>query len=193
MEPAALMPMVNKSMAHARMGDTQNAHETLKKALKTAPESAVVNFNLALVEAQEKDLQAAENHLRTAFDTDPQMAEAAYNLCVLLSRDRIEEALGYCRKAVEIRPDQPRYAYTLAYYQQQKGDLSGATEVLERLIAAYPSYGDAYLLLGKIYEKGGKRAEAKRTYERGIGVQEIPERCRFQMKFRLESLKQELK
>ena len=191
MEPGALMPMVNKSMAYARMGDTQNARETLKAALETAPESAVVNFNLALVEAQENDFQAAEKHLRTAIDADPQMAEAAYNLCVLLSRDRLDEAVDYCRMAAEIRPHQPRYAYTLAYYRQQKGDLSGASEVLERLLAAYPSYADAYVLLGEIYEKGGKRVEAERTYDRGINVQGIPDRHRLQMKFRLETLKSE--
>jgi len=189
MEPRAELAMVNKAMAHARMGDTENAHEALKKALQTAPESAVVNFNLALVEAQGNDLQGAEKHLRTAFNADPQMAEAAYNLCVILSKDRLDEAVNYCKKAVEIRPHQPRYTYILAYYQQQNGDLSGASTVLERLLAAYPFYADGYLLLGSIYEKQGKRTEAAKTYDRGLAPNGMPERYRIQMKLRLKALK----
>jgi len=189
MEPKAVMAMVNKSMAYARMGDTQNAHETLKKALKAVPDSAVVNFNLALVEAQENDLQAAEKHLRAALKADLQMGEAAYNLCVILSRDRLDEAIDYCRKAVEIRPDQPRYAYTLGFYQQQNGDMKGASEVLERLLSTYPIYADGYLLLGAIYEKQGKRAQAVKTYNRGLTPKNVPERYRILLKLRLENLK----
>ncbi len=191
MEPRAVLAMVNQAMAYARMGDTQNAHEKLKKAIKTAPDSAVVNFNLALVEAQENDLEGAEKHLRRALEADPKMAEAAYNLCVILSKDHMDEAVDYCRKAVEIRPDQPRYAYTLAYYQQQKGDFVGATKVLERLLAAYPSYANGYLLMGGIHEKQGKPEEAIKTYSRGLIAEGIPERYRIQMKLRMEALKQE--
>ncbi len=189
MEPHAVLAMVNQAMAYARMGDTQNAHEALRTALETAPDSAVVNFNLALVEAQENDLQEAEKHLRKALNEDPQMAEAAYNLCILLSKNHLDEGIGYCQKAAEIRPDQPRYAYTLAFYQQQKGDVAGAAEVLERLLGNYPLYGDAYLLLGGIYEKQGKRAEAVKTYNRGISAKDMPERYRIQMKIREEALK----
>jgi len=189
MEPHAVLAMVNQSMAYARAGETQNAHEVLKKAFKTAPESAVVNFNLALAEAQTNDLEGAEKHLRRALKADPQMAEAAYNLCILLSKENLDEAVQYCQNAADTRQDQPRYAYTLAFYQQQKGDFSAATEVLERLLGAYPGYGDAYLLLGGIYEKQGKGAEAVKTYNRGLSAKEIPERYRIQLKIREEALK----
>ena len=103
------------------------------------------------------------------------MAQAAYNLCVILSKDRPDEAVDFCRKAAEIRPDQPRYAYTLAFYQQQKGDLAGAANVLDGLITKYPAYADAYVLLGGIYEKQGKKAEAEGVYNRGLAVEGMPD------------------
>ena len=188
MEPRAVLAMVNEAIAYGRMGDTENAHEALKRALKTDPGSAVVNFNLALVEAQENDLQTAEKHLRKALEVNPQMAEAAYNLCVILSKDRIEEAVDFCQKAVEIRPDVPKYAYTLAFYLRQKGDLSGASEVLERLLAKYPFYGDGYLLLGEMYEKQGKKVEAVRVYNRGLAAGDMPAQYLIQMRSRIKAL-----
>ena len=59
-EPGAVLAMVNKSIALARMGNAENAHEVLKAALERDPQNAVVNFNLALSEAQAGYLGTAE-------------------------------------------------------------------------------------------------------------------------------------
>ncbi len=50
------------------------------------------------------------------------MAQAAYNLCIITAKDRIGEAVTWCRKASDLRPQEPKYAYTLAFYLNQKGD-----------------------------------------------------------------------
>ena len=189
MEPRGVLAMVNEAMAYARMGENQKANDALQKALKVAPDNAAANFNMGLLKAEENDLKAAEKHLKAALKADPQMAQAAYNLCVILSKDRPDEAVDFCRKAAEIRPDQPRYAYTLAFYQQQKGDLAGAADVLDGLITRYPAYADAYVLLGGIYEKQGKKAEAEEVYNKGLAVEGIPDQYKVAMKARLEALK----
>ena len=132
---------------------------------------------------------AAEKHLRAALKADPQMAQAAYNLCVILSKDRIDEAMDFCRKAAELRPDVPRYAFTLAFYQQQKGDLADAARVLDGIITRHPAYADAYVLLGGIYEKQGKRAEAEKVYNKGLAAEGIPDQYKLRMKVRLDALK----
>jgi tetratricopeptide (TPR) repeat protein len=189
MEPHGVLAMVNQAMAYARMGENQKANEALQKALKVAPDNAAANFNLGLLKAEESDLTAAEKHLKAALKADPQMAQAAYNLCVILSKDRPDEAVAFCRKAAEIRPDQPRYAYTLAFFHQQKGDLAGAADVLDGLITRYPAYADAYVLLGGIYEKQGKKAAAEAVYNRGLVVEGMPDQYKVLMKVRLEALK----
>ncbi len=189
MEPRGVLAMVNEAMAYARMGENKKAEEALGKALTVAPDNAAANFNMGLIKAEENDLVTAEKHLRAAFKTDPQMAQAAYNLCVILSKDRLNEAVDFCRKAVEIRPDVPRYAFTLAFYQQQKGDLTGAATVLDDLITKYPTYADAYILLGGIYEKQGKGAEAERVYIKGIATEGIPNQYKVRMKFRLDTFR----
>lgn len=188
MEPHGVLAMVNQAMAYARMGEIQKAGDALQKALKVAPDNAAANFNLGLLKAEESDLAAAEQHLKAALKADPQMAQAAYNLCVILSKERPDEAVDFCRKAAEIRPDQPRYAYTLAFFHQQKGDLDAAAGVLDGLITRYPAYADAYVLLGGIYEKQGKKAEAEQVYNRGLSAEGIPNQYKIAMKARLDAL-----
>lgn len=189
MEPRGVLAMVNEAMAYARMGENQKANDALQRALKIAPDNAAANFNMGLLKAEANDLVAAEKHLRAALKTDPQMAQAAYNLCVILSKDRLAEAVDFCGRAAELRPDQPRYAYTLAFYQQQKGDLHKASGVLDGLITKYPAYTDAYMLLGGIYEKQGKKAEAMSVYAKGLAVEGIPDQYKLRMKLRLDALK----
>jgi len=189
MEPRAVLAMVNKSIAHARMGESQQGFEALKQALQVAPDSAAAHFNMGLLKAEENDLVAAEKHLRAALKADPQMSQAAYNLCVILSKDRMNEAMNYCRRAAEIHPEVPKYAFTLAFYQQQQGDLSEAASVLDGLITKYPAYADAYMLLGQIYEQQGKRSDAERVYEKGLASEEIPHQQKGVMRTRMEFLK----
>jgi len=189
MEPRGVLALVNKAMAYARMRDSPKASEALRKALTIAPDNAAANFNMGLLKAEERDPIAAEKHLRAALKVDPQMAQAAYNLCVILAKDRMDEAVDFCRNAAELRPDQPRYAYTLAFYLQQKGDLTAAAGVLDGLMTTFPAYADAYVLLGGIYEKQGKKTEAEKIYKKGLTAEGMSDRFKVPIKARLDSLK----
>lgn len=191
MEPRGVLAMVNEAMAYARMGDTRKADDALQRALKVAPDNPAANFNMGLLKAEENDLGAAERHLRAAFKADPQMAQAAYNLSLILSKDRLDEAMDFCGKAVELRPDQPRYAFTLAFFKQRKGDPVGASQLLEDVIAKYPAYADPYLLLGGIYEKQGKKGDAAAVYSKGLAEKDVPIQYKGLMKNRLEVLQSE--
>src|SRR5208337_2205482 len=185
----AVLAMVNESMAYVHMGENEKADESLKKALKVAPDNAVANFNLGLLKAEENDPGGAEMHLKAALKADPQMAQAAYNLCVVLSRDRPDEAVSFCRQAAELRRDVPKYAYTLAFFQQQMGDSPGAAKVLDDLIGRSPAYADAYLLLGGIYEQQGNKSKAEEVYNQGLAAEGIPDSQKSLMKVRLDALK----
>jgi len=150
LEPRAVLAMVNQSMAHARLGDNKKADESLRKALKTNPDNAAANFNMGLLKAGQNDLKGAEQYLKKALKADPQMAQAAYNLCVITSKDRINEAVTWCRRAAELRPQDPKYAYTLAFYLNQKGERDEAVRTLKAITEKYPGYKDAEMLLKEI-------------------------------------------
>jgi tetratricopeptide (TPR) repeat protein len=147
LDPRAVPAMVNQAMAHARLGETKKADESLQKALKVAPANAAANFNMGLSKAEQKDLKGAEKHLKAALKADPQMAQAAYNLCVITAKDRLDEAVAWCRKAAELRPQEPRYAYTLAFYLNQTENRDEAIGTLKAILEKYPGYTDAERLL----------------------------------------------
>ncbi|MGO9614505.1 MAG: tetratricopeptide repeat protein [Dissulfurispiraceae bacterium] len=155
LEPQAVMAMVNSSIAFAQMGDSGKAEKSLQEALKIAPDNAAANFNMGLVKAEKNEPKPAETYLKKALKADPQMAQAAYNLCVITSKDRISEAVRWCRKAAELRPQEPRYAFTLAFYLNQKGDRDEAVRTLQKIVTKYPGYKDAEMLLEEIL--GGKQ------------------------------------
>ncbi len=155
LEPQAVLAMVNSSIAYAQMGENDKAEKSLQAALKIAPDSAAANFNMGLVKAETNEPKQAEKYLRKAMKADPQMAQAAYNLCIITSKDRINEAVTWCRKAADLRPQDPRYAFTLAFYLNQKGDRDEAVRMLKTIIEKYPGYKDAEKLLQKI--RSGKQ------------------------------------
>lgn len=188
MEPRALPALVNKAIAHARLGNNQKTGEALRKALEIAPENAAVNFNLGLLKAEENDPKGAETHLRAALQADSRMAQAAYNLSLLIAKENLDEAVDFCRQAAEQRPDLPSYAYTLAFFQQQRGDNVEAEAVLHALIAKHPGYADAYLLLGGVIEKQGAKDRAREVYRAGLAVEGMPANAKLAMQSRLAAL-----
>jgi tetratricopeptide (TPR) repeat protein len=187
-EPRAVLVLVNAAIADARLGETAKAEERLNEALKIAPDSAVARYNLGLLKAEQGDLPAAEKNLKRAFKTDPQLAAAAYNLCVITAKDRRAEALEWCATAVSLRPQDPKYAWTLAYYQRQGGDTASAVATLNRLIKQRPDYPDAWLLLADIHEKQGRKDEAATVYQRALNEKGIPLEARAHIQSRLDAL-----
>jgi predicted Zn-dependent protease len=145
-----------------------------------------VNYNLALLVAEEGNLPEAEKLLRTALKADPEMAEAAYNLGILLSSEQPGEAIRYCRRAAKIRPQEPKYAYTLAFFLNREGQVEEAARILEELILAHPSETDGYALLGSIYERQNRVEDARRVYSQALagGRLNPAERRHFEAKVR---------
>jgi tetratricopeptide (TPR) repeat protein len=151
--PDSILSLVNVSLAYAKLGDPIKAEAQLKRALAIDPGSPEANFNMGLLKAEQNDYAEAERHLRTALKTDPSFPEAAYNLGILLSAKKPDEAVRFCRKAHELRPRDAKYAYTLAFYLQQKGELDEAIEILLKLVKQQPEFKDAAMLLRALYEQ----------------------------------------
>jgi Tfp pilus assembly protein PilF len=188
-EPRAVLALVNAAMAHAALGETGKTEERLNGALRIAPDSAAALFNLGLLKAEQGELAAAEKNLKEALQADPQLAGAAYNLCVITANDRPAEAQEWCRKAAALQPREPKYAWTLAFYQRQGGDTAAAVATLTALIERMPAYPDAYLLLAEIYVQQGREEEAGRVYRQALATQGMPVRAREYLKFRLDAIK----
>ncbi|MGA9754736.1 MAG: tetratricopeptide repeat protein [Desulfobaccales bacterium] len=187
-EPRAAMVMVNASMAYAKMGAPDQAEKSLVMAIKIAPNNAAAYFNLGLLKAEQNRVKDAERELREAFRLDPKMAPAAYNLCILTAKDRPAEAVSWCKKAVELNPQEPKYAYTLAFYQKEQGDFQNAAMTLQDFLTRRPGFTDGYLLLAEIYVQQGDRPQAEAVLRQAQQVESLSPRDRVRVAAALQKL-----
>ena len=139
-----------------------------------------MNLNLGMLLAELGRLPEAEKAFRTAARSDPQSAPAAYNLGVLLARDRPGEAVEWCRRAATLRPQDPRYGYTLGYFLHQQGRAAEAVAALNAVVQQNPPSSEAYVLLGSIHERAGRWAEARAVYQRAMANPQLHEQERGQ-------------
>ena len=188
LEPRSIGPMVNAAIAYSNMNRNEDAERCLRRALAAEPANAAANFNLGLLLGEQGRMEEAERALRLALKGDPGMAAAAYNLGVIVAKKNLDEALLWCRKAHELRPDDPKYAHTLAFYQREKGDTQGAIQLLREVIRRQPAYLDAYLLLADVYEGQGDSKTAAQVYREALARPEVPPEVKRQLEAKLLSL-----
>jgi tetratricopeptide (TPR) repeat protein len=91
-------------------------------------------------------MSEAEQSFRAALKANPQSAQAAYNLGVLLSKDRPEESLDWCRRAAELGRDKPQYGYTYAFYLHRAGRLDQALQAIRSVRERYPAHESSAML-----------------------------------------------
>jgi len=186
--PNVVAPLINASIVYNLAGRNDRAEDCLRRALKVEPANAAANLNLGLLLAELGRPAEAVASLRAAFKGDPRSATAAYNLGILLAAERPNEALDWCRKAHALEPQEPKYTYTLAFYLHARGARDEAVTLLRTVTDRRTAYLDAYGLLGRIYEEGGRREDAMQLYRRAATVESFPTEVRQQFSARADLL-----
>ena len=174
LEPQAALVMVNAALAYAQAGEKKQAEKFLKKAIKIQPDNAPAHFNLGLLQAEQNRRKEAEQELKQAFRLDPKLAPAAYNLCILTIKDRPEEGLSWCHRAMALNTQEPKYAYTLAFYQREQGDLKAAAATLKSFLARQPEFTEGTLLLAEIFLQQGERHQATEMLRQALKKENLP-------------------
>ena len=171
--PESLMPLINSSVLYSYIGNTTKAEENLKLAIKHDPENEAANLNLGLLLAEQGKLVEAEKALKAALNANPAQAVAAYNLSVITASRNILEAVAYAKIAAEASPDDPKYAYTLAYYQVENGQQKEAIKTLQGILKSNPQYLSATSFLADIYMRDGKKQAAILLYQQALKTEGI--------------------
>jgi Tfp pilus assembly protein PilF len=146
LQPDALPPMVNVALAYNALGQNDKAEASLRHALSLDPTNSAANLNLGMLLAEMGKMSEAEKAFRAAFKADPKSGQAAYNLGVMLSKDHPKEALTWCSRAAELRPENPQYGYTYAFYLYQAGQLGEALKAIQSVRQRHPEHEDSLLL-----------------------------------------------
>ncbi len=189
LDPRRIEPLVNASMAYHLDGQNDKAEASLRQALRLDPASAAAHINLGLLLGDMGRTEEAEAAFRAARRADPQSADAAYNLAVIVARDRIEEAITWCREAAELRPGEPKFAYALAVYLRRSGRIEEAVQTLRRLLAEHPGSAEGHMLLGNILEQQGRLEEAIDVYREAAKSEQLPAPARETFAARMRALR----
>lgn len=193
LRPDYVPPYVNASLAYNAIGRNAEAEASLKAAIAIDPNSVAAHLNLGMLLAELGRMGDAEEAFRGALSSDPNSAVAAYNLGVILAKGRMPEALRWCGKAATLRPDNPRYVYTYAFYLRQSGSEEQAIAVLRRLTDRQVPYIEAYLLLGDIYEKQRQFSRARDLYSTALNLPGISEQQRYTFAARIRQIESTLR
>lgn len=173
--PESLMPLINSSVLYSYIGNTQKAEENLKLAVQLDPDNEAANLNLGLLLAEQGKSDEAEKALKIALKANPEQAVAAYNLSVISASKSIKEAVAYAKIAAGASPDDPKYAYTFAYYQSKNGQKKEAIKTLKGILKTHPQYLSATSFLADIYINDGKKQEAILLYQKALKTEGISE------------------
>ena len=190
--PEALMPLINSSVLYSYIGNTEKAEENLKKAVEVDPDNEAANLNLGLLLAEHGKMDEAEKALKIALLANPKQAVAAYNLSVIVASRNVEESVEYAKIAAEAMPDEPKYAYTLAYYQLENNQKAMASKTLKKLITDHPEFLNAVSLLADIYMQDGQKQNAIDLYQKTLKVEGISEQDKAGIQQAIESIQQSM-
>jgi len=189
LEGRATVSMVNAAVAYKLNGDPAKAVESLLRALAVDPANPEANLNLGLLLGEAGRDTQAEAAFRAVLAVDSSSHEAAYNLCVLVAADRLDEAIHWCRKAAELRPSEPEYSYTLAYYLRAAGDTAAAAARLRELIGDHPEFADAHILLADIHAERGESDAAESILAAALAGGALSDEDRVRVEEQLEAIR----
>jgi Flp pilus assembly protein TadD len=177
LEPNNMQAMINSSMAYYYLGKLPEAEKTLHKALKLDPKNAQAHLTLGMLLMELKRTVEAEAAFRNALKFDPANAAAYYNLGVMFAAEKPNNSLEWCRKAHIIEPDDPKYAYTYAYYLNRSGKPDLAVAILKKMIAKQVAHPETYALLADIFIKQNKATEARNVYRKALENKNLSEQA----------------
>ncbi|MGQ8336133.1 ammonia-forming cytochrome c nitrite reductase subunit c552 [Sunxiuqinia sp. A32] len=188
--PQSLMPLINSSILYSYKGNTAKAAENLRLAIQYDPDNEAANLNYGLLMAEMQKMDDAEKALRTVLKTNKENATAAYNLSVIVSQKDLNEACEFSKIAMEAEPQDPKFAYTHAYFLNQNKQQEKAIEILDSTIQKNPDHLASIFLLGNIYLESGNKGKTLQLYENSLKNIGNNQQATFQLQQAIAQIKQ---
>lgn len=152
-------------------GDAAAAMALLDTAVGRYPSHLGLLYARALQGIDMGRLAVLERDLRAMLSLDEDNVDALNALGYTLAdiTDRHDEALGYIRRALQLRPDEPAILDSMGWVQYRLGHLAEAERYLRRAFAAN---ADAEIAahLGEVLWQRGDCEEAKRIWDAALAT-----------------------
>jgi tetratricopeptide (TPR) repeat protein len=161
------------SQMYSRLKRWPEAEEAINKAdqLSTKPEDKQYTaFVKGSIYERQKKYDVAEQEFKKILNSDPQNAMTLnYYGYMLADRGvRLEEALGYIRKAVELDPANGAYLDSLGWAYYKLGKYDQAEENLSKALQHTPNDPTVQDHMGDVYQKTGRLKQAAAHWERAV-------------------------
>lgn len=123
------------SEAHGKMGNIEKKIDTLRIAVSTLPESAVLHHSMAKSLVHEGRVEDSLPYLQRARELEPESQEVCLDLAHSLRKaEKNKEACEILKEAVQKYPDEAEIAYQYAETLVELGKTEDAIEVFEKVI-----------------------------------------------------------
>lgn len=144
-----------------RINHTSQAIEILDKLTKIKPQVTNYWHNLALCKWQTKKIREAEICFKKVLDLNPADEFAWLTLAKLASEaGRIDEAFGYCDKAISLPKGEVKGAALKAQLLDHKNQYSEATRCIKSALKNHPDEDSLYFVWASMAIKNGRKSEA---------------------------------
>ena len=158
---------------YSRLKDWPEAEQAIQKALDLSTKSEDkdnVYFVQGSIYERQKKYDLAEEAFRKILADDPKNTMTLNYLGYMLADrgTRLDEALGYIRRAVAIDPNNGAYLDSLGWAYYKMGNYEMAEENLRRASERLSSDPTVHGHLGDLYQKMGRLKLASNQWERAL-------------------------
>jgi tetratricopeptide (TPR) repeat protein len=155
-----------------QLGQSENALDYIRRAVKLAPDFAQYRLNLGIVLQDMGNLEEAAKELEIAVGQSPDLPEAHYNLgnvYACLGADG--DALKCFQYAVAIRPSYSDALSNIAHILRHRGEAELALAYLERAVKSPSPAAEAFSNLCAAYTDANRFNDALRAGKAAIEFQ----------------------
>ena len=163
--------------AHLERGDLLLAKNDIDGAIAAyqagaaaVKEPAVLYFRMGVAYQGAQRWSEAEKAYLDAVKYEPRMFGAYNNLAFMAAerKSRLDDALTWANKAIEISPKTTTLYDTLGWVYRARGELDPAAKAIERAIADNPRQPNFRYHLGVVYAEQGRKKEAAAAFQKAL-------------------------
>lgn len=167
-------------LAYYRTDNFEKAVEHYRRAINLSPDAYNPSYtNLGNAALRIGNYELAQQALVQAVNRTPDSAQAHSDLCAtLVQLDKIDDAVVYCQRAVELKPDDGlylgRYAHVLIITEQY----AEALPIAQRAVEIAPNLSLSHRVLGEALAGTGDREGAIAAFQRTLEIDSDNTRAR---------------
>lgn len=146
-------------------GDRQGAENMLERLISVSPRHPFGNYLMGAIQALRGQYELAESYYRVSLEAI-RSPEALNDLAYVLTRqNRVSEALPLIEECLQKTDIGGAVWSTYGYVLMTAGRYAEAEEALKKAVAVHPDNAEVQFNLALLYEKTGRKAEARELAE----------------------------